>query len=63
MSNDPGVKGKKLSKSDDSEKLLQRNRLFDKYLDAQILWIREGTEESWDKYKKVSEEFKRQYDW
>ena len=60
---DPGSKGKKLSKSNDDEKLEQRNRLANKYFDAQITWIQTGTEESWDKYKKISEEFKRQYDW
>ena len=60
--NEPGTGGKKLSKSDDSEKRAQENRLLEKYLDAQIAWIREGTEESLLAYRKVSDEYKRQYD-
>jgi hypothetical protein len=56
------TQGKKLSKSDDSEKLAQESRLREKYIDAQIKWINEQTVEAWDAYKKVGDEYKRQYD-
>ena len=39
---DPGVQGKKLSKSDDDAKLAARNKSYEKVLDAQIAWIRES---------------------
>lgn len=36
---DPGVAGKKLSKSDSEEKLEARNKSYGKVLDAYIKWL------------------------
>lgn len=60
--NDPGTGGKKLSKSDDSEKRAQENRLLEKYIDAQIEWIRTGSVEAKERYRMLSREYKAQYD-
>ena len=59
---DFGPSGKKLSKSDDSAAREQEYRLLIKYYTVQGIWIREPSEETWEAYKKVSEEYKRQYD-
>lgn len=66
---DPGVTGKKLSKSDD-DTLERRNKSYTKVLDAQIAWLRErnwgcadmaeGYKEAW---KKKSFYHEKEFGW
>jgi hypothetical protein len=74
---DPGVTGKKLSKSND-DTLERRNKSYEKVLDAQIAWIRAS--QSWTpdstcvdgvwevetlhtKWKKKSEWHEKEFGW
>lgn len=41
MSGDPGIGGKKLSKSDSEAQLEARNKSYNKVLDIQIEWMKE----------------------
>lgn len=59
---DPGVRGKKLSKSSD-DALERRNRSMDKVLDAMIAWCRSGSAEDAEAWEKRSLEHERQFGW
>lgn len=60
--NDPGVKGKKLSKSDSDVARQQENNLLNKYWDAQIAWLNDPTEENKDRYRMLARQYNAQYD-
>ncbi len=63
---DPGVSGKKLSKSDSEVTLEARNKSFNKVLDAQIAYLRaEGDEfyELRERWLKKSEWHEKEYGW
>jgi hypothetical protein len=62
VSGDPGIKGKKLSKSSD-DTLERRNRSMEKVLDAMIAWARSRTEEDLAAWEKRSLEHERQFGW
>lgn len=68
MSGDPGIKGKKLSKSSD-DTLVRRNQSMDKVLDAMIAWVRSlqsgepDADEMLAAWKKRSLEHARQFGW
>lgn len=65
---DPGIRGKKLSKSSD-DTLERRNRSMEKVLDAMIAWVRsvqsgaEDAEEKLAAWEKRSLEHARQFGW
>ena len=56
------AQGKKLSKSDNSAAVEQEHRLLNKYYDMQIAWLREPNDATLEAYRKVSDEYKKQYD-
>lgn len=66
---DPGVQGKKLSKSDD-DTLERRNKSYEKVLDAQIAWIRikgqgkfDGETEAYSRWKAKSAWHEKEFGW
>lgn len=59
---DPGIKGKKLSKSGIDGMDPQQKRLLERYYDLQIAWIRTGSDEDKAAYRKISDQYKAQYD-
>lgn len=69
MEQDIGPKGKKLSKSGDSERKQQEIRLLEKWHVAMVTWCRavqskDGTEDAAHAdWMKVSDEYKRQFDY
>lgn len=67
--NDPGIKGKKLSKSDD-DTLERRNKSYEKVLDLQIDYIRkvqhgrfDGIPTALHKWKSKSEWHEKEFGW
>lgn len=68
MEQDPGVKGKKLSKSSD-DSLVRRNQSMEKVLDAMIAWVRcvqsgDGDrDELLSAWQRRSMEHSRQFGW
>lgn len=68
-SKDPGIKGKKLSKSDD-DTLERRNKSYEKVLDLQIAFIRarqdglfDAIDERRDRWKAKSQWHEKEFGW
>lgn len=62
---DPGIQGQKLSKSGDNG-VEERNKSYNKVLDAQINWIRASEDEADElliRWKKKSEWHEATYGW
>ncbi len=63
---DPGVSGKKLSKSDSEVKLEARNKSYNKVLDAQSAYFRaehDEEDELRERWLKKSEWHEKEYGW
>jgi len=59
---DPGVQGTKLSKSGDNG-LEERNKSYEKVLDAQILWIRARQEGKFDEIPNALIRWQKKSEW
>lgn len=59
---DPGVSGKKLSKSDD-DTLERRNKSYEKVLDLQILYIRRVQSGQFDEIPNALHRWKSKSEW
>lgn len=59
---DPGVQGKKLSKSGDNS-LEERNKSYNKVLDAQIAYIRAVNEGKFDDIPNALERWEKKSEW
>lgn len=66
---DPGTGGKKLSKSDSEVRLEERNKSYNKILDAEINWIRaerEGLSDAEElrlRWQKKAEWHEKEFGW
>lgn len=61
--NDPGVQGKKLSKSDSEEKLDARNKSYNKVLDLQATYLRVRAEGKFDEIPNALSRWKNKAEW
>lgn len=59
--NDPGVGGKKLSKSSDGGFEIWKG-MMSKYYDRQIAWIKDPTYDNLIAYRHIGDEIKRLYE-
>ena len=59
---DPGIKGKKLSKSNVDWRDTEQSRMLSKYYDRQIAWLKDPTYDNLIAYRNIGNEYKRLYD-